>query len=135
VLGPDTSSSIEIVKALMDGKMPLSPQFHFGLVDVRDVADLHLRAMTDPAAKGERFLAVAGETMSIHEIAGVLRRRLGRAAARRSPQVRDALPQLGQIRRSSSEKARRVLGWTPRGNEEIIVATAESLLRLALVKP
>jgi dihydroflavonol-4-reductase len=151
VLGPDTSSSIEIVKALMDGKMPLSPQFHFGLVDVRDVADLHLRAMTDPAAKGERFLAVAGETMSIHEIAGVLRRRLGRAAARvtrfeapnwlvrlaarRSPQLRDALPQLGQIRRSSSEKARRVLGWTPRGNEEIIVATAESLLRLALVNP
>ena len=151
VLGPDYSSSIGIIKALLDGAMPVNPRFYFGLVDVRDVADLHLRAMTDPVAKGERFLAVAGETMSIHQIAGVLRRQMGRAArrvprfqvpdwlvrvaARGIPQLRDALPQLGKIRRSSAEKAQRLLGWTPRCNEEVIVATAESLLRLGLIKP
>jgi dihydroflavonol-4-reductase len=151
VLGPDYSSSIGIIKALLDGAMPVSPRFFFGLVDVRDVADLHLRAMTDPVAKGERFLAVAGETMSIHQIAGVLRRQMGRAARRVPrfqvpdwlvrvaahgiPQLRDAVPQLGKIRRSSAEKARRLLGWTPRSNEEIVIATAESLLRLGLVKP
>jgi len=151
VLGPDYSSSIRIIQSLLDGEMPVSPRFYFGLVDVRDVADLHLRAMTDPAAKGERFLAVAGETMSIHRIAGVLRRQMGHAARRVPrfqapdwlvrlaalgiPQLRDALPQLGKVRGSSADKARRLLGWTPRDNEEIIVATAESLLRLGLVKP
>lgn len=64
-LGADFSESIGIIKALLDGAMPAVPRIHFGLVDVRDVADLHLRAMTSPKAKGERFLAVAGETMSV----------------------------------------------------------------------
>jgi hypothetical protein len=42
----------------MDGAVPGSPRLSFGVVDVRDVADLHIRAMTHPAAEGERFLAV-----------------------------------------------------------------------------
>ena len=79
VLGPDFSSSIELVKRLMNG-MPGCPQLYFGVVDVRDVADLHLRAMTNPAAKGERFIAVSGEAMSMLDIATVLKARLGEAA-------------------------------------------------------
>ena len=59
VLGPDLSTSIQLVKQSLDGAMPGTPRLYFDIVDVRDVADLHLRAMTDPAAKGERFLAVA----------------------------------------------------------------------------
>ena len=51
VLGPDFSGSIEIVKALLDGAMPAVPRVYFGVVDVRDVADLHLRAMTRPQRK------------------------------------------------------------------------------------
>ena len=82
VLGPDFSGSIGIFKALLDGAMPAVPKIYFGLVDVRDVADLHLRAMTSPAAKGERFIAVAGETLSILDIAKVLRRTMGASAAR-----------------------------------------------------
>ena len=151
VLGPDFSGSIEIIKALLDGRMPAVPRIYFGLVDVRDVADLHLRAMTAPAASGERFIAVAGETMSILEIAKVLRRELGsaarrvprfqapdwvvRLAARRNPMLRYALPMLGKVRRATSAKARQVLGWTPRSNDEMILATAESLIRLGVVKP
>jgi nucleoside-diphosphate-sugar epimerase len=84
VLGPDYSTSILIVQRLMDGAVPGCPQLVFGVVDVRDVADLHLRAMTHPAAKGERFLAVAGDFMSIREMALLLKDRLG-AAARRMP--------------------------------------------------
>src|SRR6185295_1721141 len=84
VLGPDYSTSILIVQRLMDGDMPGTPRVQFGVVDVRDVADLHLRAMTDPAAKGERFLAIAGDFMSMQAIALVLKARLG-AAARRVP--------------------------------------------------
>ncbi|HEX7923334.1 MAG TPA: aldehyde reductase [Bradyrhizobium sp.] len=150
VLGPDFSESIGIIKALLHGAMPAVPRIHFGLVDVRDVADLHLRAMTSPKAKGERFLAVAGETMSVLQVARVLRRKLGskarrvprfqapdwmiRLAARRNPLARATLPLLGKVRRSTSAKAQNLLGWRPRGNEEMIVATAESLIRLGLVK-
>jgi nucleoside-diphosphate-sugar epimerase len=150
VLGPDFATSITLVKRLMDGGMPGCPRLYFGVVDVRDVADLHIRAMTDPAAKGERFLAVAGDTLSIGDMAKVLKRRLG-AAARRvptrqlpdwvvrlvglvSPALRQLVPQLGKIRRASNEKARRVLGWTPRSSEEALVATAESLVRLRLLR-
>ncbi|WP_342728050.1 aldehyde reductase [Bradyrhizobium sp. B097] len=149
-LGPDFSESIGIIKALLDGAMPAVPRIHFGLVDVRDVADLHLRAMTSPKAGGERFLAVAGETISILQVARLLRRKLGskarrvprfqapdwmiRLAARRNPLARATLPLLGKVRRSTSAKAQNLLGWRPRGNEEMIVATAESLIRLGLVK-
>ena len=149
-LGPDFSESIGIIKALLDGAMPAVPRIHFGLVDVRDVADLHLRAMTSPNARGERFLAVAGEIMSVQQVGRVLREKLGsqarrvprfqvpdwmmRIAARRTPLARAALPLLGKVRRSTSAKAQRVLGWKPRGNEEMIVATAESLIGLGLVK-
>jgi dihydroflavonol-4-reductase len=150
VLGPDFSASIALVQAMLDGRAPVAPKINFGLVDVRDVADLHLRAMMSPAAKGERFIAVAGETVSILDIAKLLRRKLGasaprlprfeapnwlvRLAATRVPLLRAVAPQLGQIRRLSGAKARATLGWTPRDNEEIVLSTAESLMRLGLVK-
>jgi nucleoside-diphosphate-sugar epimerase len=150
VLGPDYSTSILLVQRLMDGAMPGCPRLWFGLVDVRDVADMHLRCMTDPAAKGERFLAVAGEFLSIVEIARILKRRMGAAAKRvptmelpdfmvrlaamRDPAVQQILPELGKRKDGSNAKARRVLGWTPRSNEECIVATAESMLALGLLK-
>jgi nucleoside-diphosphate-sugar epimerase len=150
VLGPDYSTSILIVQRLMVGALPGSPQLYFGVVDVRDVADLHLRAMTHPAAKGERFLAVAGDFMSMQGIAKVLKNRLGasakrvptrelpnwvvRLAALRDPAVKLILPELGKVKNATSEKAKRTLGWAPRSNEEALVATAESLVRLGLLK-
>jgi nucleoside-diphosphate-sugar epimerase len=149
VLGPDYSSSIQLVKRLMDGSLPGIPHLSFGIVDVRDVADLHLRAMTTPPAKGERFLAVAGAPMTMQEIAQVLRERLGSAAAhvptRGLPDwllrlgslfdssLKQVIPDLGQSKQMSNAKARRLLGWAPRSNEEAIVATAESLVRLGLL--
>jgi len=150
VLGPDYATSIVIVQRLMDGGVPACPRLSFGVVDVRDVVDLHLRAMTDPAAKGERFLAVAGESISMLEMALILKRRMGAAAKRVptgqlpdwllrtiavfDPTVRQIVPELGKVKNASNEKARRVLGWSPRSNEEAIVATAESLVRLGLLK-
>ena len=150
VLGPDYSTSILIVQRLMVGALPGSPQLYFGVVDVRDVANLHLRAMTHPAAKGERFLAVAGDFMSMQGIAKVLKNRLGasakrvptrelpnwvvRLAALRDPAVKLILPELGKAKNATNEKAKRTLGWGPRPNEEALVATAESLVRLGLLK-
>jgi nucleoside-diphosphate-sugar epimerase len=148
VLGPDFSSSIEVVKRLMNG-MPGCPQLYFGIVDVRDVADLHLRAMTDPAANGERFIAVSGNAMSMLDIANVLKSRMGDAAkkvpARQLPNwlvrvlaifdpgLRNLLPMLGKVRHASGAKARRVLGWQPRSSEDALVATAESLLKFGII--
>lgn len=150
VLGPDYSSSILIVQRLMERALPGCPQMYFGTVDVRDVADLHLRAMTNPAAKGERFLAVSGDTMSFLGIAKLLKSRMGEAGKRVpdrnlpnwllrmfaliNPEVRMILPELGKVKTVSGEKARKVLGWKPRSNEEAVLATAESLVRLNLLK-
>jgi len=150
VLGPDLSASIQIVQRLMDGTVPGSPRLSFGIVDVRDVADLHLRAMTSPAANGQRFLAIAGEFMTFGQIAQLLKERMGPAGkhvpARAlpdwmvklvsifDPTVRQILPELGRFKEASGEKARRMLGWTPRSNEDAILATAESLVRLGLLK-
>lgn len=150
VLGPDYSASILLVQRLMDGALPGCPRLYFGIVDVRDVADLHIRAMTHPAANGERFLAVAGDFMPVREIAEVLKTRLG-AAARRvparqvpdwlvrvvgrfDPMARQIVPELGKVKNGSGEKAKRLLGWAPRSREDAIVATAESLLRLGVLK-
>jgi nucleoside-diphosphate-sugar epimerase len=150
VLGPDFSTSILLLKRLMDGAIPGCPRLYFGVVDVRDVADLHIRAMSYPAAKSERFLAVAGACMSILDIARLLRVRMGvtakrvprfqlpdwlvRVVAMADPAARQILPELGKVKNSSNEKAKRILGWTPRSNEESIIATAESLVRLGLLE-
>ena len=150
VLGPDYSTSILLVQRLMDGALPGAPRLYFGVVDVRDVADLHIRAMTHPAAKGERFLAVTGDFVSVRELARTLKSRMGasarrvptwqlpdwlvRVAAMLDPAVKQVVPELGKTKNATSEKARRMLDWTPRSVEESIVATAESLVRLGLLK-
>lgn len=149
VLGPDLSSSIPLVQRLLERSMPGIPPLSFGIVDVRDVADLHLRAMVSPAAKGERFLASAGDSISLREIARVLRDRMGQAAERVptkampgflirlaslfDPTLKQIIPDLGKVRPITNEKAKRLLGWAPRSNEDTVVATAESLIRLGLL--
>lgn len=146
VLGPDYSASILLVKRLLDGAMPGTPKLCFGLVDVRDVADLHLRAMTDPAAKGERFIATGGHFVMMHDIAVVLKNRMGEAGRKaptrqlpnwlvrlvaiRMPELKVLTPELGKVKDATSDKARRLLGWSPRTNEEAIIASAESLMKL-----
>jgi dihydroflavonol-4-reductase len=150
VLGPDYSTSVLLIQRLMSGAVPGSPRLSFGVVDVRDVADLHIRAMTHASAKGERFLAVAGDFMLIRDIARVLKDRMGEAgkkvparqlpnwlvrlAALKDPAVKQILPELGKLKNGTSEKARRLLGWAPRAAEEAIVATAQSLLDFRLLK-
>ena len=149
VLGPDFSSSIEMVKRLMNG-MPGCPRIYLAIVDVRDVADLHLRAMTNPAAKGERFIAASGNAIPMVEMGAILRSRLGERAkkvptrqlpdwfvrmiAMFDPGLRTLLPMLGKIRHPSSAKAQSKLGWQPRSREDALVATAESLIKFGVVK-
>ncbi|MBZ4187903.1 SDR family oxidoreductase [Niabella beijingensis] len=143
--GPALSSGFELLKKLMDGTIKAIPRIVLGIVDVRDVADLHIRAMTDPAAKGQRFLALAGGTLSLPQIAMLLKKTFPETASRISgriapdwmirlaalfnKQAKAIAPLLGVYRNASNEKARRLLGWRPRSNEEAVLATAGSLLK------
>ncbi|MGW1882496.1 hypothetical protein [Streptomyces sp. NPDC001970] len=116
---------------------------------MRDVADLHLRAVTHPAAAGERFLASSGDAISFLQMAHILAEHLGesaarvpgqeltdaqvREAARSNPALRESLSRLGRVPVLRTEKARSVLGWEPRDPVTTIVETAESLIRTGLV--
>ena len=152
LLGPDLSPSILLVKSMLDGKLWAVPRLMFGVVDVRDVADLHLRAMTDAAAAGERFLATSGDFMTMQAIAQALKDGLGENAARVSTRVlpdwlvrfaarfsatarQAATAELGRSKNATSAKAQAMLGWQPRPPAEALVATGESLVRLGLVSP
>jgi len=142
VLGDDRSPSLELVNRLLKG-MPGAPRIGFSIVDVRDVVDLEIRAMTVPEAGGERFIAVA-RFQWMSEVAAVLRERLGPAAAKVpkravpnlvvramglfDPAVRSIAGQLGQKVELSSAKAESVLGWKPRPLDETIVECAQSLV-------
>jgi dihydroflavonol-4-reductase len=149
VLGNDFSTSLEVVKKLLDGALPGLPRLGFGVVDVRDVADLHVKAMTAPNMNGERFLA-SGRFMWMTEIAALLKDRLGNAAkrvptrglpdwllrlsARFDPTVRMVTPELGKERLVDSSHAKAVLGWQARPEEETIIDCANSLIKAGLVK-
>jgi dihydroflavonol-4-reductase len=149
VLSNDRSYSIELIERLLRG-IPGVPRIGFNLVDVRDVVDLHLRAMTAPAAGGERLIAVES-FQCMQQIAAVLRDRLGEAAVRVpsrtvpnalvramaifDPGIRSIVGQLGRRTEVSAEKARRLLDWQPRRIDETIVACAESLIEHGVVKP
>lgn len=147
VLGPvlsrDYSASIQIVERLLSGRLPGLPRLGFSIVDVRDVADLHIRAMTAPLAAGQRFIA-ASRFAWMREMAEVLRVNLG-TDARKVPsrQVPDLVvrfaglfnrnlaaltPLLGQKRDFSSTKAQSLLGWQPRSIEETVLDCARSLI-------
>lgn len=150
LLGADYSHSHQMIKQMLEGEIKACPKITSCYVDVRDVADLHLLAMTHPKAKGERFLATAGNTLSMLDVAKILKRRLGddakkvptkelpnwllRIAALRNPSLKMLVTLLGQYMQASGEKAKKLLNWSPGSSEDAIVATAESLLRLGLIK-
>jgi dihydroflavonol-4-reductase len=150
VLGSDFSPSLEVVKKLLGGELPGLPRLGFPIVDVRDLADLHIRAMTAPQLHMERFLG-SGEFMWMKDIAEILRYRLGAQAKRVptrglpdfllkmtalfDPTVRMVTPELGRRRQCDASHAERVLGWKTRAAAETIVDCAESLLAAGLVKP
>lgn len=152
VLGPvtsdDFSASVQVVERLLSGRVPGIPRLGFNIVDVRDVASLHVLAMTDPKAAGERFIA-AGQYAWMGEIAQMLRAGLGDAAAkvptRKVPDfvirlaalfdkdLGSVAPSLGHRHDNSSEKAQRMLGWKPRPLEDTILDCARSLIAVGAV--
>jgi dihydroflavonol-4-reductase len=152
VLGPvwtgDFSPSIEMIRQLMGGLLPGCPDLGFGIVDVRDVADLHVLALTTPGLAGERFIA-SGAFVKLIDIARLLKRRLPeharkvpvrrlpdwmvRLAGLFNPMIRQITGELGNVRDADAAHARAVLGWQTRGYEETVIDCALSLIDRGVV--
>lgn len=143
ILSPDFSTSIEAVKKMMDGSFPGAPDLGFCVVDVRDVAELHVRALTAPDMDGERFFA-AGKFFKLHNIAMLLKEKLGSEASKVpsrklpdwlmkivsiwDPVARQVISELGKVRHADVSHAKEKLGWQTRDEEETIIDTARSLI-------
>ena len=127
VLNDDISSSVVPILTLITAGFEQMANFSFPVADVRDVADIHLRAMTHPAAAGERFIACCdGGPITIREAAYILRDWTG---------VDDVIkaPIIGDVQHPSNHKAKTVLGWSPRSIDEALLSTAGSLVRTGLI--
>jgi len=149
VMGADRSTSLQAIEQLLSGKLPMLPRIGFAVVDVRDVADAHVAAMTLPDMANERFI-VAGPFLWFNEIAAILTSRMGdkarkvplrtmpdwlvRVAALFNPEVRMIKSEIGRPRRCDTTHARTKLGWTPRDAADSIVECAESLIAAGIVR-
>lgn len=154
VLGPvdsgDFSPSVQPVKLLLSGKVPRAPDIGFGVVDTRDVADLHVRCLETPGLAGERFIA-AGKFMKMIDVADALRAGLGPLNTRKVPrktmapwmaklfmlinsEFRSIKNEIGKVRHSDASHAQKVLGWKTRPVEESIVDCGRSLIDHGVVK-
>ena len=153
VLGPvmdaDVSTSIDAIQKMLSGALPGCPDLGFGVVDVRDLADLHVRVLTAPGMAGERFIA-SGRFFKMVEIARILKTRLGpqarkvptrtlpdflvRIVAIWDPLVRMVISELGRTRNMDASHAKVVLGWVTRPEEESVIDCAKSLIDHGIVK-
>jgi len=143
ILTVDSKGSTEVIGRLLQGRVPANPHFGLQIVDVRDLVDLHIRAMTAPGAGGERFLGV-GQFLWMSEISRTLRAQLGAAADKvptrdmpdfvfRSLALFDAslramTPRLGRTQIHSAAKAQRLLAWQPRPVAATLIDCARSLI-------
>jgi nucleoside-diphosphate-sugar epimerase len=150
VLGKDISTSVQVIKKLMDGSMPGCPNLHFTFVDVRDVASLHLLAMTKSDAASQRFLAANSDpAISMLQIGKIIKAKrpqnakkvpsiqipnfVVHALAFFDKPIRQILLDLGKVSQASNQKAREAFGWQPRGTEVSVLDTADSLVKYGLV--
>jgi nucleoside-diphosphate-sugar epimerase len=148
LLGPNHGSSVGLIRQMMNGQLKRMPRFGVAVVDVRDAADAHIRAMTHPEASGQRFIA-AGKFFWMRDMAATLARSFPGYASRLpsgevpnwmvrmmapfSARSRMIVHELDRDLSVSAAKAKRVLGWQPRSEEEAIRASAQSLIDHGLI--
>jgi nucleoside-diphosphate-sugar epimerase len=154
ILGPSLSAHISgsfgLLEHLVDGSMKAIPNIPLNIIDVRDVADLHIRAMTNPDAKGQRFIASADGQISLPEIAALIKNKTPDVAKRVSTktlpnwvmylaallnrQAKEATLLLRMNRNVSNNKAKKILDWTPIStNEEAILASINSMMKFKII--
>ncbi|QIW96406.1 hypothetical protein AMS68_001924 [Peltaster fructicola] len=147
VLGKSAGTSVEIVVKMLTGGLPFVPKLSVGWVDVRDVADLHIKAMLSPQAAGERYMAFSGQA-TLREIAAAVKAGLGdeanKVSLREVPNFIIKLAayvdsgaalisgEVDHVKTASSAKAKTTLGWQPKTPDEAAVATARSCIQYGL---
>ncbi|KAK4619652.1 Phenylacetaldehyde reductase [Fulvia fulva] len=161
-LSKEYASSLKLIGILLGG-MPGVPQYGTAMVDVRDVADLHIKVMESPKTHAQKYLAISGradeiepasncvcEFVSMVRAADILRKNLPaektsklptrtlpnfvmRAAGYFDPVVGVCLPDLGKELAGSFVKARSELGWQPRSVDEALLASANSHIEFGVV--
>lgn len=148
VLGPELNTSAEAVKKLIDREFPACPDLRYAMVDVRDVAAAHVAAMTAEGAAGQRFVCAIG-SHSLREVAAILAHHLGprgyriptgklpnflmRVVALFDQTARLTLNDLSRPQSIDNARIQKVLGWKPRGLEEMTISLADSLIEYGLV--
>ena len=152
ILGPvmtrNISGSVELISRMLTGRVPALPRIGFSIVDVRDLADLHVQSMLAPQAAGQRILGV-GDFLWMADIAKLLRDNLGqqalkvptrllpdfilRFAALFQYEARFMAPMLGQRTQFDVSKAAKLLGWHPRPAADVVLECASDLIRQHLV--
>lgn len=146
LLDEDPGTSSTLVRRLMDGKLPAVPKLAMSIVDVRDVAALHVDAMTNPAAGGERCIASEG-TYWMSDIGRLLRpafpdRRIPtgelpnwllRIVALFDRDVRDNIGEIGTMKRIDGHRGSERLGRKLISTSDSAIATGRSLVEHKLV--
>jgi nucleoside-diphosphate-sugar epimerase len=152
VMGPpldsDVESSSNLLLMFLRGRYPVVPNYGIEMVDVRDVAAAHLRAIEVPAAAGHRFI-VSSDPVTMREIGQLLGREFPRFArrmphatlpdvatrvlARFNEGLRQVAADIGPAKRTSTRAAHDLLGMRFRPSSEAIIAMAETLVRWNLV--
>lgn len=151
ILAKEAVSSNELLVSMLSGQMPGVLKLSFPLVDVRDFADLSIRAMKSPVANGHRFVAVSEEgSIWCRDVANILKKKMGEGARKVSSRelpnwafkvfgwfdanIAEIVPELSVEKLSTGEKARRMLGWQTRSAEETVLDAAESLIKFGAIK-
>ena len=150
VVGPSLSEDVgvsnTVVKKLLDGTSPMVPRFGLHLVDVKDVADMHLEAMINPKAAGKRFL-LCSESLWFKEVSNILRSNnfnkapkftapnlLVKILAMFDKELKIVLFYLGFKNKLNSNNAKKILSWKPEKVNQAIIDTAKQLYELGILK-
>ncbi|QJD97340.1 aldehyde reductase [Mucilaginibacter robiniae] len=149
-LDAHVSGSFHLLQNLLDGSMKMAPNIPLNVVDVRDVADLHIRAMTNPAASGQRFIASADGQITLPQIAALLREKRPEVSQQVSAKtLPDWVIRLGSLfssraqeglmfikmnRNVSNQKAKTILKWKPIATQEdTLLAAVDSIVKYKLL--
>ena len=145
VMGPTLTGRVEgesltMISDIITGKYPLVPDICVGFIDVRDVAKLHVAAMTAAGAVGKRFIASSDEPLHFKEVTGILKNAgYKKASTRQAPkfllkimslfddQVKGLLPMVGERQTVANEETYEILGWEPTPMDQSLIETAESI--------
>ncbi len=145
VMGPQLGNdlggaSTQIVSQLISGKFPMIPALSFPFIDVRDVAILHLKAMTTPDADGKRFIAAHSKPTWMYEVAEVLSAAgYEKIKLKKAPsfmlkliglfdnKTKSLVPMLDKYVPCDNSQTVKILNWKPMPWEQAFIEHAKSI--------